>query len=188
MGLLRHAAVTWPDKTAWVFDATDDRLTFADLADRVEALAGSLHALGVRRGDHVAVMLENQPEFPLTWLALARLGAVLVPVNTNYRELDGRHVFAHSGARFIVAGERFTELLTTIAPKTSVERVLTFSELPDGETPPGTNRRRTAHQHPVHLRHHRSAEGMRTARTDTGRHWPAASSRISRTSMPKTRY
>ncbi len=136
VGLLRHAAVTWPDKTAWVFDATDDRLTFADLADRVEALAGSLHALGVRRGDHVAVMLENQPEFPLTWLALARLGAVLVPVNTNYRELDGRHVLAHSGARFVVAGERFTELLTTIAPKTSVERVLTFSELPDGDEPP----------------------------------------------------
>ncbi len=34
VGLLRHAAVTWPDKTAWVFDATDDRLTFADL-DRI---------------------------------------------------------------------------------------------------------------------------------------------------------
>src|SRR5690606_12080597 len=96
----------------------------------------SLHALGVRRGDLVAVMLANQPEFPLTWLALARLGAVLVPVNTNYRELDGRHVVAHSGARFVVAGERFTELLTTIAPKTSVERVLTFSELPDGDEPP----------------------------------------------------
>ncbi|EID54984.1 ATP-dependent acyl-CoA ligase [Saccharomonospora xinjiangensis] len=136
VGLLRHAATAWPDKDALVFDATGERLTFADVADRVETLAGSLHALGVRRSDRVAVMLDNRPEFPLLWLALARLGAVLVPVNTNYRELDGEHVLAHSGARFAVAGEQFAELLRTIAPKTSVERVLTPAELPEGSEPP----------------------------------------------------
>lgn len=137
ISLMRHAAKAWPEKAAWVFDATGERLTFADVADRTDSVAASLHALGVRRGDRVAVMLDNRPEFPLLWLALARLGAVLVPVNINYRELDGEHVLAHSGARFAVAGEQFVELLRTIAPRTSVERVLTPSELPDGgELPP----------------------------------------------------
>lgn len=129
VGLLRHAATAWPDKDAWVFDATGERLTFAEVADRTESLAASLHALGVCAGDRVAVMLDNRPEFPLLWLALARIGAVLVPVNTNYRELDGEHVLAHSGARVAVGGEQFVELLRTIAPRTSVERVLTPEEL-----------------------------------------------------------
>ncbi|OQO92655.1 acyl-CoA synthetase [Saccharomonospora piscinae] len=135
-GLLRHAAETWPDRDAWVFDVTGERLTFADVADRVRSLAGSLHALGVGRGDRVAVMVTNRPEFPLLWLALARLGAALVPVNTGYRELDGGHVLAHSGARFAIAEETFVPLLNTIAPDTTVERVLTPAELPAATEPP----------------------------------------------------
>ncbi len=74
-------------------------------------------------------MSRNRPEFPLVWLALARLGAVLVPVNTGYRELDGAHVLARSGARFAVTDGEFADLLRGIAPGTAVERVLTVDEL-----------------------------------------------------------
>lgn len=127
--LLSRAADTWPDSDAWVFDVTGERLTFADVHRRSSEFAAVLAGLGVRPGDRVAVMLRNQPEFPLIWLALAKLGAALVPVNVNYRELDGRHVLAHSGARFAVTTPEFHELLTTVAPGTAVERVLDVAEL-----------------------------------------------------------
>jgi len=129
VGLIEQAARTWPDKTAWVFDADDTRLTFAEIDRRTGELALALRELGARPGDRVAVMLRNVPEFPLLWLALAKLGAVLVPVNTNYRELDGAHVLAHSGARFAVGGNEFVDLLARIAPDTAVERVLTPAQL-----------------------------------------------------------
>lgn len=127
--LLRVAVRTWPERTAWIFDATGEQFSFADVERRSGELAAALAALGTSEGDRVAVMLRNQPEFPLLWLALARIGAVLVPLNTNYRELDGAHVLAHSGARFAVAGAEFAELLHRIAPETSVERVINVAEL-----------------------------------------------------------
>lgn len=127
--LLARAVELWPEKVAWVFDATGERLTFADVDARTTEIALALRELGTQPGDRVAVMLRNQPEFPLIWLALAKLGAVLVPVNINYRELDGAHVLAHSGARFAVAADEFVELLTTIAPQTKLERVLTIADL-----------------------------------------------------------
>lgn len=135
-GLLERAARDWPDSQAWVFDETGERFTFAEILASVERLARALAALGVGPGDRVAVLLRNQPEFPLLWLALARLGGVLVPVNTNYRELDGEHVLARSGARLAVTTPEFTDLLGSIAPRTRVERVLTVAELTfDGELP-----------------------------------------------------
>jgi crotonobetaine/carnitine-CoA ligase len=127
--LLERAVELWPEKVAWMFDATDERLTFAEVGIRSTRIALALREIGVEPGDRVAVMLRNVPEFPLTWLALAKLGAVLVPVNINYREFDGAHVLAHSGARFAVAADEFVELLTTIAPQTKLERVLRIEDL-----------------------------------------------------------
>ncbi len=129
VGLTTRAATLWPDRTAWIFDATGERLTFAEVDGRSTDFALALRELGVKAGERVAVMLRNQPEFPLLWLALAKLGAVLVPVNTGYREFDGAHVLRHSGARFAIAAGEFTELLTKIAPETSLERVLEPAEL-----------------------------------------------------------
>ena len=82
--LLDRAAAEHPDRTAWTFDLPDGReqLTFADVADRSQRLAGALAARGVRHGDRVGVMLGNTAQMPLTWLALMRLGAAMVPLLT----------------------------------------------------------------------------------------------------------
>jgi crotonobetaine/carnitine-CoA ligase len=129
VSLVRRAAGRWPDRLAWIFDADGSRFTFADVDRRSSELAGALDALGTRAGDRVAVMLRNEPAFPLVWLALAKLGATLVAVNVNYRELDGAHVLAHCGARLAVVAPEFVPLLERIAPGTALERVLTPDEL-----------------------------------------------------------
>ncbi|HVV11704.1 AMP-binding protein [Amycolatopsis sp.] len=127
--LVRRAAAQWPDRVAWIFDETGLRCTFAEVERRSTRLAFALLELGAEPGDRVAVMLRNEPEFPLLWLALAKIGAILVPVNVNYRELDGAHVLRHSGARFAVTGPEFAGLLKRIAAETALERVLTVDEL-----------------------------------------------------------
>ncbi|MGW0590798.1 AMP-binding protein [Streptosporangium sp. NPDC002607] len=104
------AAARWPDRTAWVFDALGVSLTFAEVEQRTAELAGILAGYGIGRGDRVAVLLRNVPEFPLTWLALGRLGAAMVPVNVNYRSHDAGHLITDSGAKLLVTTAEFATL------------------------------------------------------------------------------
>ncbi|MCK2239876.1 MULTISPECIES: AMP-binding protein [unclassified Crossiella] len=134
--LVAVAARRWPERVAWTFDQTGVELSFAEVHRRSDELAFALAARGVRPGDRVALMLRNQPEFPLCWLAIAKLGAIMVPVNVQYRELDATHVLAHSGARIVVAAAEFVRLLDAIRERTELEVVLTPAELGDAPVVP----------------------------------------------------
>ncbi len=112
---LRRAAAAWPDRVAWTFDPGGE-FTFADVDRRSAGFARALADRGVRPGDRIAVMITNQPAFPLTWLALARLGAVMVPVNTRYQTADAAHVLRTSAAAGIVAAAEFEPLLRRLPP------------------------------------------------------------------------
>ena len=96
-----RAARLWPDRKAWTFDPGES-LTFADVGRRSAGLAAALADRGVAVGDRVAVMMANRAEFPLTWVALARLGAAMVPVNPQYRGEDAGHILEHSRAAAVV--------------------------------------------------------------------------------------
>jgi len=168
--LVTQAAERWPAKTAWIFDATGERFTFADIDARSSQIAVALREFGVEPGDRVAVMLRNQPEFPLVWLALAKLGAILVPVNTGYREFDGAHVLSHSGARFAVAADEFLELLTKIASATQLERVLTVDELTKN-TRETTETFSTEPERPVNLQYTSGTTGAPKGCVLPNRYW-----------------
>ncbi len=130
--LVTRAAELWPGRTAWVFDEYDQRFTFTEVDRESSRIAAALAERGIGPGDRVAVMLRNQPEFPLTWLALAKIGAQLVPVNTNYQEFDGAHILRHSGAKLVVAAPEFTDLLGRIG----LTEVITPDALTTGAEPP----------------------------------------------------
>jgi carnitine-CoA ligase len=108
---VRRAARLWPDRVAWVFDLRDGpeasaTLTFAEIESGTDRIARHLRGRGIRPGDRVAVLLHNRPEAALTWLALARLGATSVPLNTRLR---------HDDAGWILAKSRAVALITTPA-------------------------------------------------------------------------
>jgi len=80
--------------------ALDGRLSYGELAARVEALAGGLHGeFGVGAGDRVAILAPNRLEVPVLALALLRLGVVVVPLNPGSAVEDWTYVLGHSGAR-----------------------------------------------------------------------------------------
>jgi oxalate---CoA ligase len=88
-----------PGRAALVVPDDGQVLTYAQAADRVEALAQRLAGLGVRRGDRVALSLPNGPDVVLLLLAITGLGAAAAPLNPAYTETE------------------FTFFLTDIAPR-----------------------------------------------------------------------
>ncbi|MBM3647069.1 MAG: ATP-dependent acyl-CoA ligase [Alphaproteobacteria bacterium] len=76
--------------------------SFAEAVDLAARSAGRFAAAGIERGDRVALMCENRPEFIEIFLGTAWLGASLVPINTASRGLQLRHILDNSGARLMV--------------------------------------------------------------------------------------
>ena len=119
--MLLRAAEQWPDRTALVFDASGDEFTFAELESQTCRIIGFLAGeFGIVAGDRVALMLPNVSAYPLFWLALARMGAITVPLNPAYRTEDARHLLTHSGASLIVTTREKVELVEDIR-RTSVD-------------------------------------------------------------------
>ena len=94
--LLDQRAAAMPDKEALVYSypeiGLDLRLNYREYRDKVNNLAKGLMALGIRRGENVAVWATNVPEWIFLELALAKIGAVIVTVNTNYRQDEIEYV------------------------------------------------------------------------------------------------
>jgi carnitine-CoA ligase len=89
----------------WLHFLDGGAFTFAQMRDRVEALAAGLAELGVGEGDAVALFSENRLEYVETWFAVQRLGGVIVPVNTSHRGLMLARMLERAEVRFVVAEE-----------------------------------------------------------------------------------
>lgn len=89
-----------PDREALVFE--DRRYTYEALAATVDECAKGMMAMGVRRGDHVSVWLNNCDHWIFLMFALAKIGAVMVPVNTRFRTHDLEYVLRQSDSNYLV--------------------------------------------------------------------------------------
>jgi carnitine-CoA ligase len=108
--LLDSAAKRWAERPVLIFDEFGETISYCALADRTRRVAAALQSIGVETGDHVAVMLRNRVEFPIVWLALARLGAVMVPLNAYYRDADASYVLNDARATVLLTEAHFTDL------------------------------------------------------------------------------
>ena len=106
--LLDRAVGLWADRPAITSVPDGRRVTFAQLHREVHRMGAVLEGAGVQAGDRVGAMMANRLDYPLVWLACARLGAVMVPINSNYQRSDAGYVINHSGCAVIVCdNERF---------------------------------------------------------------------------------
>ncbi len=81
--MLSERARATPDREAFVFFDQNKTITYRGLEEEVRRVAAGLSSMGVRKGTHVALMLPNIAEFPVTWLALAWLGAISVQLTRS---------------------------------------------------------------------------------------------------------
>ena len=82
---LEHWAEETPDKEYIVYSDRNLRFTWSQLNRRVDDMAKGLIAIGVERGTHVGIWAANVPDWLTLLYACAKIGAVYVTVNTNYR-------------------------------------------------------------------------------------------------------
>jgi long-chain acyl-CoA synthetase len=97
------------DRVAMRTQHDEVRLTWAELRDRVDALAGGLAGRGVRRGDTVALMLGNRPEFAIADLAAMTLGATPFSIYQTFTPAQIAYVVGDAGARVAIVEEQFLE-------------------------------------------------------------------------------
>lgn len=120
-GLDAHAS-SHPDRSAVEFVPLRDRsleparLSFAELDGRSRLLAGAFRAQGLRRGDSIAMLCSNRPEFFVVAWAAQRSGLRYTPVPTGSMVDEARHIVLDSGARLLVADPELGRLAAEIAP------------------------------------------------------------------------
>ncbi|HUT50615.1 MAG TPA: AMP-binding protein [Alphaproteobacteria bacterium] len=104
-GLMDEMAARYPGREFVVYN--DERLTFAQFRERTREVAKSFHALGVREGDTVALLMGNQTEWLLIAFAVAMLRARLLSVNTWWQARELQHALGHAEADTLVMVDRY---------------------------------------------------------------------------------
>ncbi len=101
--LYEHAEVR-PDHIAVVFE--DERISFAELVERIERLAAGLADRGIGPGDAVALLLPNDPTFIVSWHAVTALGAIVAPVNPAFKQDELEFTFRACDVKAVISDER----------------------------------------------------------------------------------
>jgi long-chain acyl-CoA synthetase len=131
---LRRTAATHPDVVAVRTPDDAVSLTWSQVLARVQALAGGLATLGVARGDCVAIMLGNRPEFHIVDLAAVTLGATPFSIYTTYPAAEIEYLISDSGARVAIVEQAFlAPMLKARAQLPGLQHVIVV----DGEAPKG---------------------------------------------------
>lgn len=120
--LAQTMADRFGDREALVF--RDERYTFAEVLARIDEVAKGLMALGVQPGDHVALWMMNRAEWIFAMFALAKIGAVQVPVNTRFRTHDLAYLLQQSDTHYLIAHD-------TSGPINYLEMITEVVRLPD---------------------------------------------------------
>jgi long-subunit acyl-CoA synthetase (AMP-forming) len=131
---LRRTAANHADLVAVRMPDDSMTLTWGELLERVDALAGGLAKLGVTRGDCVALMLANRPEFHIADLAVVTLGATPFSIYVTYPAAEIEFLIRDSGARVAVVEQAFLPaMLEARRNLPDLEHVIVV----DGEAPAG---------------------------------------------------
>ena len=107
-------------------------LSWREYAARVERIAAGLAALGVRRGDAVALMMVNRPEFALVDCAAVHLGATPFSIYNTFPAEVIEHVLANAGARVVVCEAQFAQAVLRARERTEIEHVVCLSDGVEG--------------------------------------------------------
>ena len=125
VALMDESFKKFADRTAYSFMGKD--VSYAETDAQSRAMAGYLQSLGLARGDRVAVMMPNVPQYPATVAGILRAGYVVVNVNPLYTARELEHQLKDSGAKAIVIIENFGATLQKCIANTAVKHVVLAS-------------------------------------------------------------
>jgi len=133
------SARRYPDKAAIVFYGA--RISYRRFKREMEQVAGALSALGVQKGDRVALYMQNCPQYVIAYFGILRANAVVVPLNPMLLENELEYMLNDCGAKVVFSGQELGSRVLAVKGRTPLQTVVsaTYSEYLDPEpeiTPP----------------------------------------------------
>ena len=136
-GLLRRNAQLFPQNEGVVSQKHNVRWNWKEFDHRTDEVARGLYSMGIRKGDHIAVWATNVPEWMLIMFGAAKLGAILVTINTNLKHAELNYLLSQSDTKMLVMldgikGNDYISHITDIAPAllTSEPDAISCEQLP----------------------------------------------------------
>lgn len=111
--LLRQSPQKFADTLAYQIKINEQYVkhTYADVGQASRGLITKLKSFGIKKGDRIAILSENRPEWPISYLAVTGMGAVAVPLDSLGTEYDIKGIIAHSEARGVIVSDKFLPLI-----------------------------------------------------------------------------
>ena len=123
--MLEDTVGKYPDKIGFIYG--DWRLTFREFDQIVNRIAAGLEKHGVEAGDHVAVLLGTQMEFPLSFFALMKLGAIIVPLNTRFKGEELAYEINDSESKTLIVDEEYWPFIDSVRGQLSTVQKIFFN-------------------------------------------------------------
>lgn len=131
--MLESAADRYGDREAWHFIDTGTTRTWAAVLEMVDRAAEALSRMGIGEGSHVGVMAWNVEPFPVIWLALSRLGGVLVPINARYTADEIVHALDSADVEYLfVENCCLSEISDDVLSRIPAPRIASLGADPSG--------------------------------------------------------
>jgi len=105
-------------ETGQIGNEKEVNLTYRELDALVNAFANALLDLGIRKGDRVCLLMTNRPEFIISWFALARIGAIISPMNPSYKEREVAYQLNNCEAAAIIVQYELLSLIEKVQAQT----------------------------------------------------------------------
>ena len=122
VGLMAESFAKYAQRTAYSFMGRD--ISYEETDVKSQSLAAYFQSLGLQKGDRVAIMMPNVPQYPVAVAAILRAGLVVVNVNPLYTPRELEHQLTDSGAKAIVIIENFAITLQKCIKQTQVKHIV----------------------------------------------------------------
>jgi long-chain acyl-CoA synthetase len=122
VGLMAESFAKYAQRTAYSFMGHD--ISYEETDVKSQSLAAYFQSLGLQKGDRVAIMMPNVPQYPVAVAAILRAGLVVVNVNPLYTPRELEHQLTDSGAKAIVIIENFAITLQKCIKQTQVKHIV----------------------------------------------------------------
>jgi fatty-acyl-CoA synthase len=131
--MLDANAKKFPDREAVKYNDRPYRRTWREFRDECNRAAKGFLSIGIKKGDHVAIWATNVPEWLITLFATAKIGAILVTVNTNYKKFELKYLLQQSDTKALVfidgfKGNDYISTINALCPTLKTSRPGCLSE------------------------------------------------------------
>jgi long-chain acyl-CoA synthetase len=125
--IMTNNAKTIPKKTALLIDK--EKINNQDLLAKIDAFAHFLITQNVQVGDKVAMIVSNSAEFIITYFAISKIGAVIVPINTMLKAEEFNYILNDCGAKILIATAKFQNECKNLIDTTQINTIVWIDKL-----------------------------------------------------------